>query len=75
MRKYRIRIETRGDGRKVYFPEIKGRLWGWNPLKKYCYWGDEAIMCYDEESARNAINNHIDQYMRERVTKIEARYL
>lgn len=28
MRKYRIRIETRADGHKVYYPEIKGSLWG-----------------------------------------------
>lgn len=75
MRKYRIRIETRADGHKVYYPEIKGRLWGWNAIKKHYYWGDEVIQCYSEEDARHVINMHIEKYMRERVEKIEARYL
>lgn len=75
MRKYRIRIETRADGHKVYYPEIKGSLWGWNALKTHHYWGTEVISHCVEEFAQAAIERHIREYMRERVEKIEARYL
>jgi len=59
MSKYRIKIVTYKNGRKGYFAQIKGNLWGWNGLT---YDGEVSTGFSYESNTREKALDRIDKH-------------
>jgi len=75
--KYRIKIITYVDGRKIYIPYVKnGFMSGWKYIDKhgveYTY---VSYDCKSRESAMEIIDTHYNLTQRSKIKSIEIEYI
>ena len=74
--KYRIKIITYVNGRKIYIPQVKTGFMSWKYIDgdgyEYTYFSCD---CKSRENALNIIDNHYNLKQRNTVKSIEIEYM